>query len=96
MFIQQTTVIKTNQCEIQINVEHSTINIQHQPTMDVEQLSRMDIQQSTNVEEENVNQSISVNSNDTNRKRKLKNSNINKVFIKSGKTNIECIKKRIL
>lgn len=64
--------------------------------MDVEQLSRMDIQQSTNVEEENVNQSISVNSNDTNRKRKLKNSNINKVFIKSGKTNIECIKKRIL
>lgn len=59
----------SNQCEIQINVEHSTINIQHQPTMDVEQLSRMDIQQSTNVEEENVNQSISVNSNDTNRKR---------------------------
>jgi hypothetical protein len=56
-----------NQCdnEVQMNVEHSTMNIQHQATMDVEQQSAADIQQSTTYDEERnvIANSISANNN---------------------------------
>ncbi|XP_011858187.1 PREDICTED: uncharacterized protein LOC105555756 [Vollenhovia emeryi] len=82
--------------EVQMNVEHSTMNIQHQATMDVEQQSTADIQQSTTyVEERNViAKSISANNNGISRKSKPRDtSNMDKLYIKSGKTNVECIRK---